>query len=57
MAGEGKRVLAMAYKNLPQREKYSQEESESDLIFVGFMAMIDPPRAEVAGAIRTCQEA
>lgn len=57
MAGEGKRVLAMAYKNLEQKEQYSQEESESDLIFVGFMAMIDPPRAEVADAIKICQEA
>ncbi len=47
----------MAYKNLPQKDTYTQEESESDLTFVGFMAMIDPPRTEVAGAIRTCQEA
>ena len=57
LAQEGKRVLAMAYKNLPQKDTYTQEESESDLTFVGFMAMIDPPRTEVAGAIRTCQEA
>lgn len=57
LASEGKRVLAMAYKDLLQKEKYSQEESESELVFVWFMAMIDPPRAEVADAIKTCQQA
>lgn len=55
LASEGKRVLAMAYKDLSQKEKYTQEESESELVFVWFMAMIDPPRAEVADAIKTCQ--
>jgi P-type Ca2+ transporter type 2C len=57
MAGEWKRVLAMAYKNLDQKNIYTQEESESDMIFVWFMAMMDPPRAEVAWAIKTCQNA
>lgn len=57
LASEGKRVLAMAYKDLSQKEKYTQEESESELVFVWFMAMIDPPRAEVADAIKTCQRA
>ncbi len=57
LAGEGKRVLAMAYKDLSQKDSYTQEESESQLVFVGFMAMMDPPRVEVADAIRTCQEA
>jgi magnesium-transporting ATPase (P-type) len=38
----------MAYKELPKRDKYTQEDSESEMTFLGFMAMIDPPRAEVA---------
>lgn len=57
LASEGKRVLAMAYKDLPKKDIYTQEEAESDLIFIGFMAMMDPPRVEVAGAIKICQEA
>ncbi|MBP7806230.1 cation-translocating P-type ATPase [Candidatus Gracilibacteria bacterium] len=57
LAGEGKRVLAMAYKKLSQKDAYTIEESESDLTFIGFMAMMDPPRVEVADAIKTCQEA
>lgn len=47
----------MAYKDLPKKDTYTQEEVESDLVFIGFMAMMDPPRVEVAGAIKTCQEA
>lgn len=47
----------MAYRDLPKKDTYTQAEAESELIFIGFMAMMDPPRIEVASAIRTCQEA
>ena len=47
----------MAYKDLPKQDTYTQDVAEKDLIFVGFMAMMDPPRAEVADSIKTCQEA
>lgn len=47
----------MAYRELPIQDSYSQDECETGLIFLGFMAMIDPPRAEVAEAIKTCQDA
>lgn len=54
---EGKRVLAFAYREIPEKEKYDIEEAESELIFIGFIAMIDPPRPEVLWAIKKCQEA
>jgi Ca2+-transporting ATPase len=57
LAGEGKRVLALAYKDIPWGETPTQETAESDMVFVGFMAMMDPPRVEVTWAIQTCQEA
>ena len=47
----------MAYKDLGNRDNFLQEEAESSLIFVGFVAMMDPPRIEVFGAIQTCQKA
>lgn len=57
LASEGKRVLALAYKDLAKQDSYIQQEAESGMVFIGFMAMMDPPRAEVADAIKTCQEA
>ena len=52
LASSALRVLAVAYK---KEEK--GEELESDLIFVGLVGMIDPPREEVKNSIKTCKEA
>ena len=56
MSGEALRVLAFAYRDIDgiSKEKYSKE-SEKDLVWVGMMAMIDPPRTDVAEAIEECQ--
>ncbi|MEM4215933.1 MAG: cation-translocating P-type ATPase [Candidatus Anstonellales archaeon] len=56
MASNALRVLAMAYREIKKQKNYD-EEDERDLIFVGMQGMIDPPRAEVAEAIKICQEA
>jgi len=60
MAAEALRVLAFAYKQLPDDYDLTDldvEEVEDDLIFVGMQGMIDPAREEVPLAIRTAQEA
>lgn len=46
---EAKRVLAFAYK--PVDHSTLELDDEHDLILVGLMAMIDPPREEVAQAV------
>ncbi|MBI4318362.1 MAG: cation-transporting P-type ATPase [Chloroflexi bacterium] len=47
------RVLAMAYRELPSDVDYTRvEQVEQGLTFVGLMAMLDPPRPEVASAIQ-----
>ncbi|MDD5490122.1 MAG: HAD-IC family P-type ATPase, partial [Candidatus Moranbacteria bacterium] len=57
MSAEALRVLAFAYRPLDNFDKKDfQNESEKDLIWVGMMAMIDPPRADVAKAIEECQQ-
>ncbi|MCW1309910.1 MAG: calcium-translocating P-type ATPase, SERCA-type, partial [Candidatus Nanoarchaeia archaeon] len=55
MASEALRVLAMAYREVP--EKFKEDEVEDKLIFVGLMGMIDPPREEAKEANRVCVEA
>jgi P-type Ca2+ transporter type 2C len=52
-AGRAMRVLAFAWKRLEQTEPFA----EDDLVFLGFQAMIDPPRKDVLPAIRMTKEA
>ena len=57
MASSGERLLAFGYRRLPADEKSREENLERDFVFVGIIGFIDPPRKEVKGAIKTCQEA
>jgi sodium/potassium-transporting ATPase subunit alpha len=55
MASRGLRVIALAYRVLgPQ---HGAEALEADLVFAGLAGLEDPPRPEVAAAIRKCREA
>jgi Ca2+-transporting ATPase len=56
MAGDALRVLGLAYRAVPEREHWD-ESVEQEMIFVGLVGMIDPPRDEVKGAIKTCKGA
>jgi len=63
------RVLALARRELPSRDSlsaagedrsgamYTPEKVEQDLTFLGLLAMMDPPRPEVAAAVKACRSA
>jgi len=59
MASDALRVLGVAYKELPDSNPANITEDivEKDLIFVGLMGMIDPPRVEAKEANLKCQQA
>lgn len=58
MASEALRVLAMAYRVVPQTLcDISPEGVENQLTFVGLVGMMDPPRPEVREAVKLCHEA
>ena len=58
MAKNALRVLAMAYKELDYKPTEEDINNlESDLIYIGMVGMIDPPRLEAKEAVKKCTEA
>jgi Ca2+-transporting ATPase len=58
MAGRALRVLGVAYRKLPNDvEEFNEETVENNLVFVGLIGMIDPPREEAKEANRLCEQA
>ncbi|MEK7544939.1 MAG: cation-transporting P-type ATPase [Patescibacteria group bacterium] len=58
MAEQALRVLALAYKQKNEKGAHqTQEENEKDLIFLGLIGMMDPPRLEVPEAIEAARKA
>ena len=49
----GLRVLAFAYKKMEDERDHCLED-ENDLIFLGLISMMDPPRVESADAVAEC---
>ena len=54
MANEALRVLGVAFKEYREAGKKNTD-IERELIFVGLIGMMDPPRKEVLGAVRKCK--
>jgi Ca2+-transporting ATPase len=52
---KGYRILAIAYKKLPNFDNPKRDEVESKLTFLGFVSIMDPPRVGVKEAIKECQ--
>jgi len=65
LASQALRVLAIAYREitpqekerLEKNEKLDSDQMEDQLIYLGLMAMIDPPRKEAAQAVQICRKA
>jgi calcium-translocating P-type ATPase len=59
LAGRGLRVLAIASRRLASAEERpgTRAEAETSLNLVGLVAMLDPPRPEVAAPIADCHRA
>jgi potassium/sodium efflux P-type ATPase len=58
LADQALRTLAVAYRVFPDRERPPEEESmESELVYLGMVGIIDPPRPEARTAIDEARQA
>jgi Ca2+-transporting ATPase len=56
MATGALRVLAIAYRDLAEADPESEDFIETNLVFLGLIGMMDPPREEAVEAVRVCRE-
>lgn len=52
----GLRILGIGYRHFPVEKNISTED-EQGLVFLGLLAMMDPPRTESAAAVSDCKRA
>lgn len=59
LASQGLRVLGVAFRlmDAPPSEDPSWASSEQNMVFLGLVGIIDPPRPEVKDAVATCRKA
>jgi Ca2+-transporting ATPase len=56
-ASEALRILGLAYKRILESETRFTESVENDLVFIGLIGMMDPPRKEATEAVNMCNKA
>jgi Ca2+-transporting ATPase len=59
-ASQGYRILSLCYKDfymMPSDAKGNREEFESDLVYLGFITISDPPREGVKESVNQCKNA
>ena len=59
-AEQGFRILSLCYKKLdtlPPEDDRSRELSESEMIYIGFCTILDPPREGVKQSVEQCHDA
>ncbi len=56
-ASEAKRIIAIGYKDLETKKQFELAEAEGNIVFAGFVTMIDPPHEEIAAAIKATFDA
>jgi Ca2+-transporting ATPase len=57
MAREALRVLGLAYRRLPEVPDLESTAADPELVWVGLVGMIDPPRPEARQAVTLCRQA
>jgi Ca2+-transporting ATPase len=56
MANDALRVLGISYRELSATDGYNEDRVEQDLVFLGLVGMMDPPREEAIDAVKVCRD-
>ena len=57
LSADGYRVLAIAYREFPRDKTVFAAADESDLILLGYIAFLDPPKESTAQALKALKDA
>lgn len=57
LSSRGLRVLALAMRTVDNTDSLEQKHVESDLVLLGLVGMMDPPRDSVIESVKRCQQA
>ena len=58
LAANGQRILGVAFRPLEAEPANADESTlEREMVFIGLIGMMDPPRPEVKAAVQTCRAA
>ena len=52
---QGYRTLAIGYKKIDDNYKLKRQEVENDLVFLGYVSILDPPRLGVRESVEECE--
>jgi len=56
-ANQGYRTLAIGYKTIEDNKTFKREEVENELVFLGYVSILDPPRPGVRASVEECESA
>ena len=54
-ATQGYRILAISYKKIKENRELKRKEVENDLVFLGYVSILDPPRPGVRESVEECE--
>ena len=56
-ANQGYRTLAIGYRNIDGEQDFKRQKVEKNLVFLGFVSILDPPKPGVKASVEECESA
>ena len=56
-ANQGYRTLAIGYRTIEGEQDFKRQNVENDLVFLGFVSILDPPKLGVKASVEECESA